>query len=118
MFFHVTSELYPNLETPNDPQLPACGDSQSQASQTAFGVIILFIIDELSYDHFHEKADRIYRIVSEFENESTGEMYQMATTPYQLTELLKEQFSEIEQTVRFYEILSNVVDGLERIRAN
>ena len=27
-------------------------------------VIILFILDELSYDRFHEKADRIYRIVS------------------------------------------------------
>ncbi len=74
-------------------------------------LIILFIIDELSYDHFHEKADRIYRIVSEFENETTGEMYQMATTPYLLTELLKEQFPEIEKTVRFYRINPSVRYG-------
>ena len=74
-------------------------------------LIILFIIDELSYDHFHGKADRIYRIVSEFENETTGEIYQMATTPYQLTELLKEQFPEIEKTVRFYRINPSVRYG-------
>ena len=38
-------------------------------------------------------------------------MYQRATTPYLLTELLKEQFPEIEKTVRFYRINPSVRYG-------
>lgn len=31
-------------------------------------LIVLFVRDELSYDRFHEHADRVYRIVSEWDN--------------------------------------------------
>ena len=31
-------------------------------------LILLFVRDELSYDRFHEKADRVYRIVSDWGN--------------------------------------------------
>ena len=31
-------------------------------------LILLFVRDELSYDAFHEKAGRIYRVVTEAEN--------------------------------------------------
>lgn len=33
-------------------------------SLTAVWIISLYIADELSYDSYHEKADRIYRVVS------------------------------------------------------
>lgn len=33
-------------------------------SLTAFWLIALFVADELSFDRYHEKADRIYRVVS------------------------------------------------------
>ena len=35
--------------------------------------ILLFVIDEISFDNFHEKSDRIYRVNSGFANPKTGE---------------------------------------------
>jgi putative ABC transport system permease protein len=62
-------------------------------------IILAYMGYELSYDRFHEKADRIYRgvlhVTSEREWEITPQMV-AAVGPS-----LKEDFPEIEKTVRF-----------------
>jgi len=60
--------------------------------------ILLYIQDELSYDAFHEKGDRIYRITESFKN---GEGYtQTASSPYLIAPLLAEQSAAVEDYTR------------------
>ncbi len=40
---------------------------------TCFLLIFLYILDELSYDKFHSKSHRTYRLVEHFESEGVGE---------------------------------------------
>jgi len=68
-------------------------------------LILLWVQDETSYDRFHEKADRIYRVgargvIGDTYNNQTG-------TPAPLAVALKNDFPEVEQTVRFRNI-SNI----------
>lgn len=67
-------------------------------SLTAFWLIALFVADELSFDRYHDKADRIYRVVSHgrWENGS----FDITGTSGALAQSLKNDFPEIEQTVR------------------
>lgn len=57
---------------------------------TSCMLILLYIQHELSYDRFHEKADRIYRVVNG----------NFARTPPALGPALKEHFPEVEESVR------------------
>lgn len=59
-------------------------------------LIILFIVDQKSYDRFHEYSDRIYRITSDFKSAHNNQAELYATTPAGLPDLLEEQFPEIE----------------------
>lgn len=66
---------------------------------TCFILIGLFVQHELSYDTFHDKADRIYRIVKE----DPGSMYlgsnQYAVTSAPMVDALMEEFPEVEHAV-------------------
>ncbi|HZX09360.1 MAG TPA: ABC transporter permease, partial [Acidobacteriota bacterium] len=59
-------------------------------------LIFLYISHQLSYDRFHKNSNRIYRAVKELESSSHGS----AITPNPLGPALKENFPEIENTVR------------------
>jgi putative ABC transport system permease protein len=62
-------------------------------------LIILFIQDELSYDKYHEKADRIFRVVDSFEVPGgIGRDFALTSAPNAPT--LKQDFSEVEDAVR------------------
>jgi len=62
-------------------------------------VIVLYVADELGYDKFNEKADRIYRVNSEIK---FGENHlHMAVSPAPLAQTFSQDFPEIESTVRF-----------------
>ena len=63
-----------------------------------FIIIILWVQDELSYDRFHEKSDRIYRICSHIVIGNTD--IDQTQTPAVLPVVLKNEFPEVEQTVR------------------
>ena len=54
--------------------------------------IVLWIIDESSYDTFHENADRIYRIVWQSDNPQTR-------TPHPMTYQMVADFPEVENAV-------------------
>ncbi len=63
-------------------------------------LIILYIQREVSYDKFHEKADRIGRVIVEYEFQ--GEGSKQLSTPSIVAPLFQREFPEIERTVRFY----------------
>jgi putative ABC transport system permease protein len=60
----------------------------------------LFIKDEVSYDKYHENADRIYRVVKDFVNDD-GSKVPDATTPPAIGAAIQREIPEIEHVVRF-----------------
>ncbi|BAO76515.1 ABC transporter permease [Winogradskyella sp. PG-2] len=65
-----------------------------------FIMISMFVIDELSYDRYHENADRIYRINSDII--FGGTEMSMAVSSDPMGETLKSDYPEVEEYVRFY----------------
>lgn len=61
-------------------------------------LILLWTQDELNFDSFHDKSDRIYRIVQDQVN-SSG-VFKLAATPAPLAETCKEEFPEVIDYVR------------------
>ncbi len=62
-------------------------------------LILLYIRDELSYDRFHDKADRIYRVISE---ERDGDVVvRTAEVMMPTVKFMREDFPEVEDMVRF-----------------
>lgn len=61
-------------------------------------MIYLFITDELSYDRFHHDGERIYRVSSAYMRQGVWEPY--ASNSWRTAELLKNNYSEIEELVR------------------
>jgi putative ABC transport system permease protein len=64
-------------------------------------LILLYVQDELSYDRYHEKADRIYRVIEEVRLEGVGE--ESSSMPFPTGETLPLEYPEvIEASIRFY----------------
>ncbi|WP_149274588.1 ABC transporter permease [Pareuzebyella sediminis] len=61
-------------------------------------MIMLFVVDELSYDRYNEKADEIVRVV--FKAKIEGEDVREAVVMPPVAETLKRQFPEVEQATR------------------
>ncbi|MDH4198495.1 MAG: ABC transporter permease, partial [Candidatus Aminicenantes bacterium] len=62
-------------------------------------LIFLWVDDELGFDRFHAKADRIYRVVSE--QRESGAFDHYAVTLRALAPTLKEEVSEVVGATRF-----------------
>ncbi|HLA63629.1 MAG TPA: ABC transporter permease, partial [Rhodothermales bacterium] len=62
-------------------------------------LIGLFVRHERSYDRFHERADRIYRVVQE---QRFGTVQQVAVTSGPLAPALEADVPEVERTVRVF----------------
>lgn len=65
-----------------------------------FILIALYVTDELSYDRYHEKADRIYRVNSDIRFGGTDLKLAVNSDPMGAT--LKKDYPQVEQYVRFY----------------
>jgi len=66
-----------------------------------FGLLLIFYIkDELSYDRYNEKLDRIFRITS-FIKEQDKPMLKWTSTQNPLGPTLKREYPEVEESVRF-----------------
>src|SRR5690606_37884467 len=79
---------------------------------TAGFLILLYVSFELSYDQFHSKADRIYRVVSDIETPSglvINSEPAWAVPPH-----MQKEFPEVESAVRIYETSLLVHRGGER----
>lgn len=80
-------------------------------------VIVLFIIDELSYDKYNTKADRIFRVDNEIK--FGGNYYHMTFSSAPAAHTLLQDYPEIESTVRFRSYGSYLVktgEGVEGIK--
>ena len=62
--------------------------------------LIFYIKDELSYDRYNKKADRIYRINS-YIKEPEKDVMNWAVTPFPLGPTIKKDYPEVEESVRF-----------------
>ncbi len=80
-------------------------------------IIVLFIFDEVSYDKWNTKADRIYRLNNEIK--FGGNHYRMTYSSAPAAHALSQDYPEIESTVRFRSYGSYLVktaDGIENIK--
>jgi putative ABC transport system permease protein len=67
---------------------------------TAGIMIMLYVMDELSYDKFHTKLDRIYRVETKFvTNKSTGDEGSMETNGWAIGSVLKKDYPEVESVL-------------------
>ncbi|MBD2757034.1 ABC transporter permease [Spirosoma validum] len=64
-------------------------------------LIMLYVLDELSYDRYNEKADRIYRVHSEIK--FGGNDMHFAVSPDPVGPTLKKDYPQVEQFVRLHQ---------------
>jgi len=62
-------------------------------------LILAYIVDELSFDRFHEKADTIYRVATT--GKIAGRTIEVATCPAPMAPAMIEDFPEVLNAVRF-----------------
>jgi putative ABC transport system permease protein len=66
-------------------------------------LIVTYVINERSFDSFHENSDQIFRVVQTTKSADRDE--DQATTPFALAPVLDEEYSEsILKTVRFFDM--------------
>ena len=65
-----------------------------------FILIALYVADELSYDRYNLKANQIYRVNSDLL--FGGNNLHLAVSPDPLGEILKKDYPQVEEYVRFY----------------
>lgn len=68
--------------------------------------IMLYVIDELSYDRYHEKHKRIYRLEVDFSISDRNQ--RVAKTPFPFGPAFKREFPQVEEYVRFRELGNTV----------
>ena len=62
-------------------------------------LILLYVFNEFSYDHFNQKIDQIYRVDSDIK--FGGNHFVIAATPDALGPTLKSEYPQVKQFVRF-----------------
>jgi putative ABC transport system permease protein len=77
-------------------------------------LILLWVLDEISYDRFNKNADDLFRVV-ENQHYTEGEVFPVAVTPTALASALKEKFPEIIKSSRFQNFPIPVQKGDEYI---
>ena len=67
----------------------------------SFLLIMIYVIDELSYDRHHQYADRIYRVINVYNDQGIGE--HSTGSPFPMAGALKKEFpSLVEDVVRIF----------------
>jgi putative ABC transport system permease protein len=80
-------------------------------SLAASFIILLYVINELSYDQCHKNKERVYRVLNFYpDTKSTG-----TGAPYVLGSALKEKFPQIEKVVRIMTLPLTFVTGNDSI---
>lgn len=63
-------------------------------------IILLYVQEELSFDKFHEKGDRIYRVA--LDRQYPGRSSSYAIIPHSFAQEMKAEFPEVEEAVRLF----------------
>jgi putative ABC transport system permease protein len=71
-------------------------------------LIFLYIADELSFDRFHENADRIYRITADWSNKGDSRIHQLGT-PHVLAKTIREKYPQVQALTQITGPLGDVV---------
>lgn len=79
---------------------------------TACLLITFYVLDELSYDKFHEKGNRIYRVGYQYRDPS-GEIHKGVNSEYRLKEYFENYYNQIETFVRISRLSSFLVKNGE-----
>ena len=75
-------------------------------------LITLFVKDEWTFDQFHSKADRIYRVYAR-EDYGPDEQFFYTSTPFPMGPALKDNIPEVEAHVRINKVGAQVRIGSE-----
>lgn len=70
-------------------------------------IIMLFVVDELSFDRYNEKADQIVRVV--LKGKMNGEIIKESVTPAPVAPTLKSEFPEVIDGTRIKAIWSSKI---------
>src|SRR5688572_7002297 len=62
-------------------------------------LIMLYVLDELSYDQFHAKIDRIYRVDTQFISEKSDGPGSMDANAWAIGSVLRKDFPEVESVL-------------------
>lgn len=81
---------------------------------TCFLLLGFYVKQEMSYDQFHSKKDRIYRSWLK-EDYGEGQIFFNSTTPLRFETLFEENFPEVEKTVQYLENTYLIGRGENRI---
>jgi putative ABC transport system permease protein len=73
-------------------------------------LIFLYITNEMSYDKFHIKADRTYRITADWSNNGDSRIHQLGT-PYVLAKTIKENYPQVEAITQLSGPIGDVIVG-------
>ncbi|HSZ85355.1 MAG TPA: ABC transporter permease, partial [Puia sp.] len=65
-------------------------------------LIFITIQFELSYDNFHSKKDRIYRVLTEYHHADAANVFYGSAVPFAMPAGLKNSFPQVEQVVPIY----------------
>ena len=74
-------------------------------------LLILMLADQGRYDDFHEKKDRTFRILSDFE----GSRQPYATSPFHLASALRTEYDLIEESTYINLIADGEVSNKKKI---
>ncbi len=75
-------------------------------------IILLYVIDELSYDKHHANADRIYRVDCEIIFGPNH--HRLATSPAPLADAFRTELPEVEASSRFWDVGSVLVKRVDQ----
>lgn len=71
-------------------------------------LILLYLDFELQYDHFHQKADRIYRVeTTAIQTKEKNIDLNWNSTPGNLGPYMQQEYPEVQHFVRFYQFFTN-----------
>ncbi|MCP4726591.1 MAG: FtsX-like permease family protein [bacterium] len=76
-------------------------------------LILIYVLDELSFDRYHENANEIYRIVTD--GVISGRQIELATTPAPMGPTMVDEFPEVLNSVRILQTSAQLVKFNDRI---
>ena len=71
-------------------------------------LIFLYVQNELSYDRFHENADRTYRLTADWSNRGDSRIHQLGT-PFVLAQTIRDNYPQVEHITQLCGPLGDMI---------